>query len=298
MHFKICIAGCGDVGKRIACRLIESGVKTTSILAQVRSRESQSILEAESFQAEMIDFDSLQEVEISKKYEKIHSLYYLVPPQKNGEIDLRSKAFLDYLKCNGFTKPSKFVRRIVLISTTGVYGDCDGESVTEETPLNPTTERSQRRADMEKQWRCFADQNKMILSILRVPGIYSFSRLPRARLQTDTPVVNPDECGYTNRIHADDLAMICQAVMEKQISTDVYNVSDGEPGKLSQYLIDVANFLQLTPPTIVSLAEGHEKISTGMMSYITESRKIDNNKLLNTFNLKLAYSDYREGIQV
>lgn len=308
MPFNVCIAGCGDVGTRIAHKLKNAKTNENSILALVRSDQSRQALEADGFRAQSIDFDQM--VQISKKqknsnYEHIQDLYYLVPPQKTGRTDLRTNAFLQYLQLNGFTKKQVLKpgqtsvppRRIVLISTTGVYGDCDGEVVTEKTVINPTTERSQRRADMEQQWVHFAQNHEILLSILRVPGIYSFSRLPRARLATNTPIVNPDECGYTNRIHADDLAMICQIVMEQQTQSDIYNVSDGRPGKLSQYLIDVAEFLKLTPPPIIRLAEGHDKISTGMMSYLTESRKIDNTKLLKQFNMKLKYIDYREGIK-
>ena len=306
MSAKVCIAGCGDVGMRIAHRLEKSGVATNTILAIVRSDSSFHSLKEKGFHSRAMDFDDLEKIlsvdDIQKRgeaFKGITQLYYLVPPQKKGTTDNRSSTFLQFLKSTGFIQSSHqdTNKKIILISTTGVYGDCEGEVVTEEMPMNPTTERSKRRADMESQWQQFSVEFGMTLSILRVPGIYSFSRLPRKRLETKTPVVDPNECGYTNRIHADDLAMICQVVMNNQEQSDIYNVSDGTPGKLSQYLLDVADFLDITPPEIISLEEGYEKISTGMMSYLTESRKIDNTKILNQFNLQLSYPDYREGIK-
>ena len=291
MKNKIAIVGCGDVGLRIAQRLRISGVTMQKILPIVRSEASQKQL--------LVDFSETIRLDLDKEHKvaqtllsEISELYYLVPPQKSGDYDLRSQQILKLLANYGTS-----LRRIVLISTTGVYGDCQGEYVTEETPLNPTTPRSQRRADMEKQWLSFAKQQQCILSVLRVPGIYSFSRLPRKRLEAQAPIVDPEECGFTNRIHADDLAMICTNVMSKQTGTDIYNATDGKPGKMSQYFIDVAEFLGLAKPQVMSFAEAEEIVTTEMMSYLRESRKISNKKLLATFKLKLVYTDYREGMR-
>ncbi len=291
MKNKIAIVGCGDVGLRIAQRLRISGVTMQKILPIVRSEASQKQL--------LVDFSETIRLDLDKEHKvaqtllsEISELYYLVPPQKSGDYDLRSQQILKLLANYGTS-----LRRIVLISTTGVYGDCQGEYVTEETPLNPTTPRSQRRADMEKQWLSFAKQQQCILSVLRVPGIYSFSRLPRKRLEAQAPIVDPEECGFTNRIHADDLAMICTNVMSKQTGTDIYNATDGKPGKMSQYFIDAAEFLGLAKPQVMSFAKAEEIITTEMMSYLRESRKISNKKLLATFNLKLVYTDYRVGMR-
>jgi len=237
-----------------------------------------------------VDFD--QEVFLPEALCESEHIYYFVAPQKEGTTDERTKNFLASL-----AKTETKGKKIVLISTTGVYGNCDGLEVTEETPINPTTERSKRRADMEQQWRLYAEKTNSTLSILRVPGIYSYSRLPRKRIESGVPVVNPEECGYTNRIHADDLAMICQLIMENQLESDIYNVSDGYPGKISQYLLDVAVFLDLPKPPVVTMKEGEELISTGMMSYLTESRKIDSSKVIKQFNITLQYPNYLEGIQ-
>ena len=291
MKNKIAIVGCGDVGLRIAQRLRISGVAAQKILPIVRSEASQKQLLADFSETIRLDLDKEGQVAQSLLSE-ISELYYLVPPQKSGDYDLRSQQILKLLANHGTS-----LRRIVLISTTGVYGDCQGEYVTEETPLNPTTPRSQRRADMEKQWLSFAKQQQCILSVLRVPGIYSFSRLPRKRLEAKAPIVDPEECGYTNRIHADDLAMICTNVMSKQTETDIYNATDGKPGKMSQYFIDVAEFLGLAKPQVMSFAEAEEIVTTEMMSYLRESRKISNKKLLATFKLKLIYTDYRVGMR-
>ena len=290
MTHNIAIFGCGDVGLRIAKGLFDVDVNKQTIMPIVRSPESQQKLLTEFSETICLDLDINQESQT--RLSDVSELYYLVPPQKSGSSDLRSQQFLKLLATYGTS-----LQRIVLISTTGVYGDCQGEHVTEKMPLNPTTPRSQRRADMEQQWLNFAEQQQCLLSILRVPGIYSFSRLPRARLEKQAPIVDPAECGFTNRIHADDLAMVCITVMREQQATDIYNATDGHPGKMSEYFIEVAKFLGLPKPQVMSFAEAESLVTTEMMSYLSESRKISNKKLLTTFNLKLSYPDYREGIR-
>ena len=285
------IIGCGDVGLRIAKRLAKFTVKKSSIVPVVRSKVSQEKLIEQGFQAVTFDFDRNPSTDFVV-FHDLTSLYYLVPPQKSGEKDERSAVLIDLLKKNNTS-----LKKIVLISTTGVYGDCCGEQVTESTILNPTTPRSVRRADMEQQWQSYANDHNILVSTLRVPGIYSYSRLPRARLESQSPIVKPEECGFTNRIHADDLAMICHSVMNQQTKSGVYNATDGRPGKMSQYFLDVAKFLKIPTPPLLSFSEAESVVTSEMMSYLKESRKIDNSKLLDEFNLKLAYEDYREGIR-
>lgn len=290
MKKTIAIVGCGDVGSRIAQRLCKLGHAPYNLIPIVRSKQSLQKIATDYENALTIDLDNVVEMSCNE-LAQVDQLYYLVPPQKSGDTDLRTQQFLAMLE-----RSAKELSRIVLISTTGVYGDCQGGQVTEETPLNPTTPRSQRRADMERQWQKFAQDNHCLLSVLRVPGIYSHSRLPRKRLEAQAPIVDPNECGFTNRIHADDLAMICEQVMIQQTKTDVYNATDGHPGKMSQYFLDVAEYLNISTPEVMSFAEAESLVTSEMMSYLRESRKISNKKLLEAFNLKLKYEDYREGI--
>lgn len=297
------IVGCGDVGLRIAERLGES-----NILAIVSSEQSCQQLAGQGVKAQAVNLDAvfdsdLLQTSLDNSARNI-DLYYLVPPQLLGEVDHRSSAFLQAL-ATIFAQQTVDSLRIVLISTTGVYGDHGGEWVTENTLAEPQTDRAKRRLSLEQQWHDFVANTvlsgdvidgKAVMSILRVPGIYSHSRLPRERLEKQTPLVNPDECGYTNRIHADDLAMICTEVMRQQTTTDVYNASDGTPGKISEYLLEAAKVLDIPPPPLISMAEADAAVSAGMLSYLRESRKISNRKLLASFAIELQYPDFRQGI--
>ena len=215
-----------------------------------------------------------------------------MPPQKNGDHDQRSRRFIKSLSENRIV-PIK----LVLISTTGVYGDAAGEWVTETTAVNPTTERARRRLDSEQQWFKWGSKQNVPVVILRVPGIYAFSRIPRDRIAHLTAVVRSSECGFTNRIHADDLAAAMMAAMRYGRAGEIYNISDGTPGKISDYLQAAACVLGLPALPEIARAQAENELSTGMLSYLSESRKISNHKMLDQLKVTLRYPDFNEGLK-
>ncbi len=283
------IFGCGDIGCRIAKQLVNSGIKTNDIQAFVNSVESAERAARLSVLALRVDLDNLQrDLSICGDTE----FYYTVPPQKSGVIDQRSRALTEFFNISE-VRPAK----VVLISTTGVYGDCQGEWVTEVSSTQPQTERGKRRLDSEQVWLAWGKANHVPVVVLRVPGIYAFSRLPRERLLKRTPVVAPEECGFTNRIHADDLANVCLVAMKKAAGGQVYNATDGHPGKISEYLQVAAHVLGMEPLPQISMEEAKKQLSSEMLSYLSESRKISNKKMLDQLGIKLRYPDFKTGIK-
>ena len=278
-------------------QLIAAGVPPSDIYALVSSDKNVNALKelGVNILKSNLDTDELTYAEIGS----IHGafLYYLVPPPKHGLIDSRSQRFIEHLEPFHFA-PSK----VVLISTTGVYGDQQGEWVDETSRIQANTDRAKRRIDSEKRWTDWAQHlpgqqsSKPPLIILRVPGIYAYSRLPRARLESGAPVVSPEQCGFSNRIHADDLASAMLTTMREVDSSEVFNASDGVPGKISEFLQAAANALQLPPLNEISWSQAQQELSQGMLSYLSESRKIDNRKLLRQTSFKPKYIDYKQGI--
>lgn len=283
------IFGCGDVGRRIARLSISDGVSREAIVAYVRTSASAEVCSRLGVMALRVDLDNLQRG-LSPCHES--QLYYTVAPPKHGTQDLRTEALLA-----AFIKDQVRPSKAVVISTTGVYGDCDGDWVTEQTPANPSTERGQRRLDMEQRWLSWGHKMRVPVVILRVPGIYAYSRLPRERIKAGTPVVKRDECGYTNRIHADDLARVCIAAMQHGKRGEIYNVTDGQPGSITEYLQAAAHVLGHDPLPEISMQEAQQQLSAGMLSYLSESRKISNQKMLTELGVELKYPDFMQGIK-
>lgn len=279
----VTIVGCGYIGKRLAKRLLHDGNKVTGI---VRNKASLAACTNQDIPCMSVDLDHLQQ-DINLSGQR---LAYLAPPPRKGRVDSRMFAFLEAIA----DQPPE---RFVLISTTGVYGDRAGAWINEDTPLKPKADRAFRRADAERQVTYFCTQKNIPLVILRVAGIYGPGKLPVDRLRSGEPIVNEQDSPFTNRVHADDLAKICELALLQNNIDGIYNVTDGQPGTMYQYFNQVAIAMMLPPPSSISLEEAQGRLSQGMLSYMAESRRISNEKLLRDFNLELQYPTLHKGLE-
>ena len=279
----ISIAGCGYIGKLLALQLLNKNIPVTGL---VSSGHSLTECKNRNIACEIIDLDQpLDNINLAGQ-----RVIYLAPPPGTGKTDTR---ITNYLHAIENQPPEKFV----LISTTGVYGDCNGEWVDESTPLKPNAERAFRRADAEQQVQQFCQRLDIALVILRVPGIYGPGKIPLARIKSGQPIVNKQDSPFTNRIHATDLVTICeQALLDTDI-TGIYNVSDGHPSTMYDYFVGIAESMNLPAPPAISLADAQHQLSEGMLSYMAESKRIDNHKLLKDFALVLQYPDLQAGLK-
>lgn len=282
----IFIVGCGDIGSLLAINWRDRGTRVTALARSEATGRRLQGLGLKTVHGDLDDTTTLHDLPTGNTI-----LYYLAPPPPQGDRDHRMHHLLDALATGALPK------RIVYISTSGVYGDTGGEWVTEESPANPQSARANRRLDAEGALRAFGRRHGVEVIILRVSGIYGPDRLPVERLQKGLPVLNEAECGYTNRIHAEDLITILVAAAEKGRGDNVYNVSDGNPGNMTQYFYAVAEALGLPLPPSLPMAEAHKQLSEAMLSYLCESRRMDNSKLLREFGITLRYPDLESGLR-
>jgi nucleoside-diphosphate-sugar epimerase len=189
-------------------------------------------------------------------------------------------------------------RRLIYISTTGVYGDQGGATVNEDTPPQPMTERAVRRLAAETAVRRWADAAQVSWCILRVPGIYGPGRLPLDRLRRGEPAIVASEATPGNRIHVDDLVTACMAAgIARSADGRIYNVTDGSEDSLTEYLQRVANVANLPPPPLISRAAAEHSVTASSWSFLAESRRVDNRRMLQDLGVALAYHDLDAGIR-
>ncbi len=277
------IIGCGDVGRSIARRYLRSGTIVTGI---VRSEASVDSLKLQGIQAMCVDLDQDPLPPLPSRGEKV---FYFAPPPAQGATDPRVRRVLEVFRRDG---P---LRRLVYISTTGVYGDCRGEWVDEKRPVNPGVDRARRRLDAENQFREWSRESGAELVILRVAGIYGPNRLPLARIRQGLPLVRAEDAPFTNRIHEHDLVQVCVAAMERPVAGESFNVSDGHPGTMAEYFDAIADLAGLPRPPKIPLAAAEEHLSAGMLSYMRESRRLDNRKMLDQLAIELRYPSLEQG---
>ncbi|MDH3901500.1 MAG: SDR family oxidoreductase [Gammaproteobacteria bacterium] len=281
----VLIVGCGDVGKRVALRLQGTGHAVAGV---VRSAAGVAQLQSAGIAARQCDLDV---VPLSPEcVAGCRDIFYFAPPPGEGNNDPRMAGFLAALDKQ--LRP----RRLVYISTSAVYGDCQGEWITETQPPDPTTPRGVRRLAAERCLQAWAGVHGVQWIILRVPGIYGPGKLPLARLEKGLPVLREADAPWTNRIHADDLAAVCVAAMASEHTNTVYNVSDGCPSNMTDYFFRVADAAGLPRPPAVSRAEAEQVLSAGMLSFLRDSRRMDNHRMLEELEIELQYPDLAAGL--
>jgi nucleoside-diphosphate-sugar epimerase len=287
VHWVMCnlsIVGCGDIGSRVARCCLAEGER---VMGWVRTQASFDRLTGFGVPAVRVDLDH-DNVELPVLTGQ--RLFYFAPPPSAGRVDSRVARLLEHIRHTGSP------RRVVYLSTSGVYGDCRGAWVDEAWPAAPQVDRARRRLDAEQQWRQWHKTTGGELVILRVAGIYGPGKLPSMRLQSGHPMVGEGDSPITNHIHSLDLVRICLAAMLRGGNGAVYNVSDGHPGTMTGYFNQVADFLQLPRPPVISKAEAEHRLSPGMLSYLRESRRLDNRKMLQELGIKLRYPNLQQGL--
>ena len=189
-------------------------------------------------------------------------------------------------------------KRFVYLSTTGVYGDRSGGRVDEDTQPAPVSERAVRRLAAESALRDWANSHAVSWCILRVPGIYGPGRLPLERLRRREPAIVPQESTPTNRIHVEDLVTACIAAgVSARADGRIYNVTDGSEDSLTHYLQRVARIGNLPPPPLIARSEAQKIASAASWSFLSESRRVDNRRMLEELGVALAYHDLDQGIR-
>lgn len=283
MH-SVMIVGCGYTGSRLAQRWLamKHMVRGSGARAQSLRR-----IAASGAQATQLDLDLpvLRGPDVDGQL-----VYYTVPPQPVGDRDGRLERLLDQLD----GRP----RRFIYLSTTGVYGDQRGAVVDEETRPDPKSARAVRRLAAEITLRRWADSRAISWCILRVPGIYGPGRLPLERLRRRQPAIQHQEAPPGNRIHVEDLVTACVAAgSASRADGRIYNVSDGSDDSVTAYLMRVARIGGLPPPPLISRSDARKVFSTESWSLSSESRRVDNRRMLNELGVSLAYHDLDAGIR-
>jgi len=281
------IVGCGYTGLRLARRLRPDW----RVAALARSEAAASGLAAEGLAVLSGDLDAAIAPEQAAALQAAvrgAALAWLAPPPEQGEDDPRLARFLDAL---GPARPAA----LLYMSTTGVYGDTGGGTVTEASPVSPANPRARRRVAAERTAAAWCAARGVRHVVLRVPGIYGPGRLPLERLARGEPALRPEESGPGNRIHVDDLVTACVAALERPVQ-GIFNITDGNPASTTEFLQRTAALAGLPPPPLVALADAPGRISPGLLAFLVESRRVDNRRMLEELGVVPRYARLEDGI--
>ena len=294
---RVLIVGCGDVGLRSAGQLGAAqgaGHGRVRLLALTSSPERQRLLRACGLTPLLGNLD--QPATLRRLAGLAQRVLHLAPPPSEGgstaQHDPRTRALLRALRLRSAPQA------LVYASTTGVYGDCRGQQVDETRPVRPHTARAQRRVDAEQSVR-FYGRSGVRSTILRVPGIYAQDReggTPRERLLRGTPVLRPQDDVYTNHIHAKDLARACVLALWRGRPQRAVNVCDDTDLKMGDYFDLAADLMGLPRPPRIARSAAGEALPLMLLSFMSESRRLDNQRMKRELRLRLQVPHVRQGL--
>lgn len=296
---RLLIVGCGDVGTR-CLRILATRMRVFAVTSQPARVAALRAAGGVPLVADLDRPDTL-----ARLGRLAPRVLHLAPPPAQGNDDPRTRALLQALRRTawrarrrladgveagilperGGARPGVFV----YASTSGVYGDRGGARVSESLPVRPQTARARRRVAAERRVRDFGRHGDWCASIVRIPGIYAEDRLPLARLHKRTPALAPQDDVYTNHIHADDLARTMVAALFRGRPQRVFHASDDSELRMADYFDLVADRRGLARPPRISRQHAKEVLEPALLSFMSESRRLDNRRLKRELRLRLRY---------
>jgi nucleoside-diphosphate-sugar epimerase len=222
---------------------------------------------------------------------------HLAPPpsgeQADWRLDPRTRSLVRVLLQRSLPTT------LVYGSTSGVYGDQQGRWVSEATPVQPSTPRAWRRVDAEASVHWMGRASGVRTTTLRIPGIYANDRdggTPRSRLERGTPVLCAADDVYTNHVHADDLARACALALWRARPQRNVNVCDDTELKMGDYFDLAADLYRLPRPPRVPRDAAGDQLPLMLLSFMSESRRLRNQRMKTELGLRLRYPTVREGL--
>ena len=214
---RILIAGCGYIGEATADLFHSAG---WNVEGWVHSKQSAVRLSAKPYSIRVIDLS--QRDEVAKRAGAFDAVIHCVS-SRGGDPEAYREIYLNGARHLLETFPKA---KILFTSSTSVYAQRDGSSVTEESETKPLRETSRTLFHVEK----------LILEkggiIARVAGIYGPQRSALlSRFLNSTATIDPNNDRFVNQVHRDDIASALLLLLNREAHTSaqIYNVVDNQP---------------------------------------------------------------------
>jgi len=283
---RVGILGCGYVGIELGRQLRRSGHDAIGVR---RSDAGIETIESAGFEAVQADLTAADELE---KVPDVDAIVFTASSGGRGAA-AAEEIYVDGLRTTieTFAEREHPPERLVYTSSTGVYGDHDGDWVDETTPLDPTTEKTRVLAEAERIATEEAAEHGIEGTVARYAGLYGPDRY-RLDRYLDGPVTE----GYLNMVHRDDAAGAVAHLLDRQSPDDTYVVVDDEPVSKWEFADWLAAECGRDEPPKRTKAERLDDpgLSEAARRRILTSKRCSN-ELLRSSGYEFAYPTYREG---
>lgn len=270
MSERVLMAGCGDLGLRVARLLLARGDEVCAIRRHPPTQDDSSV--------RWLRADLTRPETIPALPERITQLVYLPTPDAREERAYRA-VFVDALHHLVSALNGQPLKRIVFVSSSAVYGEHGDDWVDEDTPPAPLGFNGEVLLDAE-HW---LSTQSIPSTVLRLAGIYGPGRLQLIeRLRAGLACAPHAHVHWTNRIHVDDAAAAIAHLLQLREPRAMYLGVDDTPLPQHELYGDLARLIDAP-----AVPEGPAPASIG-------SKKLSNARLRGS-GFRFQWPDARVG---
>lgn len=257
-----------------------------SLAGTTRSAEKKTRLNAQGIKTQYFDFEKPLVDPIGLLKDVTH-IVISTPPDDEGD-----PAFLMHAR-DILELPN--LEWVGYLSTTGVYGDRNGEWVDETAEVRPTSKRGDRRAKAEAQWLSLFHSHQLPVHVFRLAGIYGPGRsaLDTVRAGVARRINKPGHA--FGRIHVEDIAQVLEASMNSPSPGEIYNTCDGNPAPSHEVIQYACDLLKRPAPPLVDFEDAN--LAPITRSFYMDNRRVKNDKIKSDLGVDLKYKNYKEGLE-
>ena len=210
-----------------------------------------------------------------------------IPPNDKGDLALKEIQ-------NELTKSDR-IKWIGYFSTTGVYGDHEGNWVNEDSKLRTENFRSLNRIKAENEYLSLFKKFKKPIHIFRLPGIYGPGRSTIDRLRSGSVKIMNKKHQFFSRIHVEDIASCIIESIKKPTPGEIFNLTDNKPCSSKEVILFTCKLMGIKPPEEIDFND--ESLNELTKSFYIENKKVSNYKFKKMFKWNPKFFSYREGIK-
>jgi nucleoside-diphosphate-sugar epimerase len=291
------IIGCGYLGRVLAEKLLDRGGRVYGLVRSESSAERLAHLGVQALVGDVTQKLMLAAALKPALAEPQLDVYHLVPPGRpRGEGDAGPsprQVLIDGSRhLHELLEPAR-VRRAVMTSSTGVYGQNQGEYVDADTPPQPGDERARLLLEAEQVWL----GSGLDVYVVRLAGIYGPGRIVGLHAVRQGAPLAGNPQGWLNLIHVSDAADLLIAVMSAAQPGRIELGSDGLPVPRIEYYEYVARHGAAPPVRLLDARAMSELGVSSARLRSASSKRCDNVVTCRRTGWLPRYPTYRDGLK-